>query len=245
MKKQYTTITVVAVVVILIAAWFLTRNTETENDNVTLPSTESLNKTDHVRGNPDAAVTLIEYGDFECPACAQYHTLLQELEEKFDEDVAFVFRHFPLTSIHANAELASRAAEAAGKQDKFWEMHDMLYEKQTQWASNTDARNIFIGYAEELGLNTDTFKEDLNSKEVKNTVNTQRNSGTAAKVNATPTFFLNGSKIQNPASVAEFETLLNAAIQENANSEAGINADTETTDKDKNNNSNENANTSK
>lgn len=169
---------------------------------------------DHVRGNRDAKVVLIEYGDLQCPACGSYYPVLKSLEAEFGDDVAFVFRHFPLISIHPNAFSASRAAEAAGNQGKFWEMHDLLFETQNDWGQvGTNQQSLFEGYADQLGLNMDTFRTDYASTAVADRINRDIASAKEFDVRSTPTFVLNGEKIDNPAGLDGFKKLLEEAIQ--------------------------------
>lgn len=194
------------------AVYFGTKNNPPEEaDNSTTPLTASESD-NWVRGNTNAAVTLVEYGDFQCPACASYYPLVKQLETDFDANAQFVFRHFPLKRTHPNAEIAAYAAEAAGKQGKFWEMHDVLFERQKEWSLKPNARGALRGYAEELGLNGEQFENDLSTEDVKNAVREDMESGLAAGVNATPTFFLNGVKLESPQSYEEFRTLILQAI---------------------------------
>ena len=161
---------------------------------------------------PGVGTGLIEYSDFQCPACGVYYPIIKALQQEFGESIVFVYRNFPLRQIHANADLAARSAEAAGKQGKFWEMHDMIFENQKDWASQSNAKKSMIEYAQSLNLDAERFKTDLDSKEVKEKVNNDYLSGIQAKVNAVPTFFLNGTKLQNPESYEEFKKLLEEAI---------------------------------
>lgn len=167
---------------------------------------------DITKGPADASVTLIEYSDFQCPACAAYYPLLKQLNQDFEGQIKFVYRHFPLMQIHANAELAAKAAEAAGLQGKFWEMHDMIFENQKSWASSANAAVIFAGYAVSLGLDSEKFATDINSTEVKQKVLRDYQSGLKAGVNGTPTFFINGEKIANPRGYDEFKALINSYL---------------------------------
>ena len=172
---------------------------------------------DHWRGNPDASVSLVEYGDFQCGACGSFHPLLTEVKDEYQDRVLFVYRHFPL-NFHPYADVAARATEAAALQDKdaFWQMHDMLFENQkgeNSWV-NADAEQIIIGYAEELGLDVEQFKNDLDSTEVKNAVKEDTRSGQSGDVAGTPTLFLNNKKIQTPGSVAGLKEVLDNALQE-------------------------------
>jgi protein-disulfide isomerase len=150
---------------------------------------------DHSVGKEDAPVTLVEYSDFQCPACASYHPLVKQLiKELSTSTLRFVARHFPLP-MHENAEEAARAAEAAGKQNKYWEMHDLLFERQNFWEQETNPDQKFLSYAELLGLNTTTFVADYNSSDVKSRIQRVVIGGEAAGVDRTPLFFLNGQRV--------------------------------------------------
>ncbi len=162
---------------------------------------------DWTRGNQYAKNVLIEYSDLQCPACAAYEPLIRQVTQDLDSQVLFVYRHFPLEQ-HKNAMLAAQATEAAGKQGKFWEMHDLLFERQKSWENVGDAATSFKAYAKELGLDETAFANDLTSDEVKKLVEEDVDGGIRAGVNATPSFYLNGKKIANPASYAELKELL-------------------------------------
>ncbi len=156
----------------------------------------ALNEKDWTKGNRDSKVTLIEYSCFECPACGIVYSMVNQLMDEFGDEINFTYRYFPLKNIHPNAELSARAAEAAGKQGKFWEMHNILFEKQSEWSEKENARDIFTGYAQLLGLNIDAFKIDLDSSAVIERITNDYESGIKAGINGTPTFFLNGETIQ-------------------------------------------------
>ena len=177
----------------------------------------ALNKVsaeDHVKGNASSTVILIEYSDFQCPACRTYYPILLELAQTYGDRIAFVYRHYPLKSIHVNADPAAWASEAAGNQGKFWEMHNLLFEKQEEWAKASDLKTTFGEYATLLGLDKQKFLTDLDSSQAKNFVNDQRQSAIKNGFNSTPTFILNGQKIENPPSLEAFKLLLNKAIKE-------------------------------
>ena len=184
------------------------------NNKQPLSLASAVIESDWIKGNKESKVIITEYSDFQCPACASYYGLVKQLHKDFGDRIAFVYRHFPLRQIHANAEIAALSAEAAGKQGKFWEMHDMIFENQKKWEGDKNAKEIFIGYAEELGLNAEQFKQDLDSKEVKEKVEADYQSGVKAGVNHTPTFFVNGGEIQNPRSYEEFKNIINEAESE-------------------------------
>lgn len=132
--------------------------------------------------------------------------------QEFEKEVAFVYRHFPLSQIHANAEFAARAAEAARQQGKFWEMHDMLFEKQNEWAEVNDIETLFLAYAKLIGLDQEKFKTDWRSKEVKDFVASQKTHALSSGLQGTPTFFVGGEKINNPTSADEFRSLIRKAL---------------------------------
>lgn len=146
---------------------------------------------DHVKGNKMASTTLIEYSDFQCPACGAYYPVVKRITETYGKDLAIVYRHFPLTQ-HKNAPLAARVAEAAGKQGKFWEMHDLLFTNQNDWAELADPMAVFTKYATSLSLNLTTFKRDLDDAALLKKINDDQASGLAAGVSYTPSFYLNG-----------------------------------------------------
>jgi len=176
---------------------------------------DAISPEDWVKGNREAKVVLIEYGDFQCPACAFYYPVLKKLSEEFGDKLAIVYRHFPLTSIHPNAKSAAFAAEAGGKQGKFWEMHNLIFENQSEWKDKRKPDEIFINYAQRLNLNIDQFKTDLASKEIRQKVENAYQNAVRLGLNSTPTFFLNGKKITNPRNYEEFKNLILQAINAN------------------------------
>lgn len=152
---------------------------------------------DHVFGKADSKVVLIEYGDFQCPGCGSAHPNIKAVTEKYKDQAAFIFRNFPLTSIHPNARAAAAAVEAAGLQGKYWEYHNMLFESQSEWSSlSVDQRgDFFNSRAEQLGLNMDTFKIDFAGTKVNQKINYDIAIGKKAKVDSTPSIFLNGKAL--------------------------------------------------
>lgn len=170
---------------------------------------------DYVKGSASSSVILMEYSDFQCPACRAYYPVVREIVAEFGDRVTLVYRSFPLVSIHANAEFAARAAEAARKQGKFWEMHDLLFEKQNEWANVADVMPMFESYAKLIGISPDQFKTDFLSKEVKDFVRAQRLHAVKAGLGGTPSFFLNGKQIVNPNSADEFKQIIRNALSAN------------------------------
>ena len=192
---------------------YLVRNSNDTSNGDNSPLTNTLSSTDWIRGNAASSVTFIEYGDFQCPACAQYHPLVKRLKDEFGEKVAFGFRPFPLSQIHPNAKAAARAAEAAGAQGKFWEMHDILFERQTEWVKKPRPQSAFISYANELGLNIDQFETDMDRDDLDDKISAHYQTGVASGVNSTPTFFLNNVKLNNPQAYEDFRDMFTKAIE--------------------------------
>lgn len=169
---------------------------------------------DWIKGNKEAAVTVVEYLDFECEACGAYYPVVKRLSEEFKDEVRFVNRYFPLPG-HKNSQTAARAVEAAGKQGKYWEMYDTVFENQSSWGEKqTPTPEVFEKYAEKLGLDMTKFKTDVVSQEVKNRIERDRSAGVKLNIQSTPTFFLNGEKIQNPRGYEDFKKLIQSAISE-------------------------------
>jgi len=170
---------------------------------------EPVGTRDHARGPEDAPVTLVKYGDYECPYCREAHPVLKELQERVGEQVRFIFRHFPLDSVHPRARRAAQAAEAAASQGRFWEMHDLLYERQGELGEVDLMR-----YAAELGLDLRRFEEDLANDHQAWRIEEDRLGGTRAGVRGTPAFFVNGVRY---AGTIDLDGLL-AAVEEAASS---------------------------
>lgn len=156
-------------------------------------------KRDHIQGKPDSRVTLVEYGDYECPHCGQAYLIVKEIEKRLKGRLRFVFRNFPITQIHPHAQQAAEAAEAAAVQGKFWDMHDILYENQQA----LDYYHL-VEYASTLGLNIERFNSDLFSHIHASRIHEDFISGVRSGVNGTPTFFINQIRYNDSW---EFETL--------------------------------------
>ena len=167
---------------------------------------------DYEKGAENAPVTLIEYLDFECEACGAYFPLVKQLEQDFPNDLKVVLRYFPLPS-HKNGLPSALAVEAAARQGKFFEMHDLLFTEQKNWGEKpAPDSTIFEKYAGQLGLNLTKFKQDVASQSVKDRVQRDVSSGTKLGNTGTPSFYLNGQKIQNPRSFEDFKILIQAEI---------------------------------
>jgi protein-disulfide isomerase len=154
------------------------------------PDTEKV----HIRGEPDAPVTIEEYGDFECPPCGSMSPYLDKLVNEYKPRVRLVFRNFPLLA-HKHAGAAALAAEAAGLQGKFWEMHDVLYREQSTWSKVENPQELFEAYAGTIRLNVPEFKKDMESEKVKERVNSDHSRGKALGIKSTPSVFINNREL--------------------------------------------------
>jgi len=176
----------------------------------------TLSNSGWVKGAENAKVTLVEFVDFQCPACKTYYPMVQGLLSTYkDKSFRLMLKHFPLTSSHKNALSSAMAAEAAGAQGKFFEMHDILYDRQDEWAllPVTSAQEKFILYAAELKLDREKFVKDLENKELEEKIRANQDEGINNGVSGTPTFFLNGKIIQNPRSVDDFKKLIDQELK--------------------------------
>jgi protein-disulfide isomerase len=182
------------------------------------PAVNSGTESVHVRGNPDAPVTLEEFGDFQCPPCGQFANFVQELMKEYDSRLRVIFRNFPL-SAHEHAQEAALAAEAAGFQGKFWEMYDTLYREQAMWSNTSNARGLFESYAGMIGLDVDKFKKDVESDKAKERVESDRALAESLGIKMTPTVFINNhpvdQKDKNPEGI---RAEINAALEEKSKS---------------------------
>jgi len=196
------------VVIIAGSVYLLSKNDNTNNTPLVIPEINTVTEIDHVKGDKNAKLTLVEYSDFQCPACARYFSAVDQVGKDLGQQVKIVYRNFPLTQIHKNANMAARAAESAGLQGKFWEMHDMLFNKQTEWSNEGDVKKVFIEYANTLGLDGVKFENDLESDAVKNKIDGDIASAVRAGVNSTPTFYLDGVKISPAPTFAGFNEII-------------------------------------
>jgi protein-disulfide isomerase len=166
---------------------------------------------DHVRGS--GSVVLIEYSDFQCPACKAYFPVVEQLLKDYGSKITFVYRNFPLAQ-HRNSLTSARAAEAAGKQGKFWEMYEKLFPTQDTWGELAEVDSIFQGYAKDLGLDSAKFNLDYNDANLKAKILNDYKSGVNLGVQGTPTFYINGKKINSPQGIDEFKQLVDQALSE-------------------------------
>lgn len=183
------------------------------NKDANKSSGATAKPSNHVRGT-GTKVTIVEYGDFQCPACSFYEPVMEQVMQKYSNEATMQFRHFPITSLHQNAFAAARAAEAAGKQDKFWEMYGKIYPTQDAWKNSSNANAIFESYAAEFGLDIAKYKADFKSPSVNDTINADMAAGQALGVDSTPTFIINGKIYPNPPAptIEAFSAVIDKAI---------------------------------
>lgn len=224
LKKSIVPLSIVGLVVVFVAIGvFLSRQ---EPAPVSLKGME-IQESDHTLGNPDAVVKFIEYGDFQCPACAAQEPNVKRLMAENADWIQFAFRHLPLKQIHPNAVAGGRAAEAAHNQGKFWEMKDLLFSRQTEWATLPDPTSKFLEFSNSLGLDENQFIADYNSGEVRDRVESDYQTAVAAGMNSTPTFFVNGEQIPNPATYDQLLQLMQNKRAEAEAAQAGLQVDPE------------------
>jgi protein-disulfide isomerase len=202
----------IAVIVVLSGIFILTGNKNNSANGAATP-------TQHIEGLGKDGVTLVEYGDYECPYCSEYAPIVKQVQTQYNNQIYFQFRNLPLTQIHLNAFAGARAAEAASLQGKFWQMNSALYETQTSWVNANDPESYFVSLAQQLGLNIPKFKTGYSSTQVDNAINADVSAfdKTGAQ-EATPAFFLDGKQIQPQISVASFTQFINAAIAQKSGS---------------------------
>lgn len=185
-----------AVIIIFIGIFAISQRSSTNSGGNKTNSTAKTSN--NVEGQGSSGVKLVEYGDYECPICEQYYQPLKQAVANYSSQIYFQFRNLPLTSIHPNAFAAARAAQAAGMQGKYWQMHDKLYENQNDWVSQSNPRSAFDQYAKDIGLNVAQFDTDYASSAVNDSINADLAAFSKTGLQqATPTFFLDGTYLDN------------------------------------------------
>lgn len=187
MKNPWIALGVLVVILIGGSVWYSSTVGGEYNEGVDISKS-------HIKGGVDATVTLVEYSDFQCPACAAAQPVVKDVLNEFGDQINFEYKHFPLP-MHGMAMPAARAAEAAGQQGKFFEFHDMLFENQKTWSNSPNPSALFVQYAEELGLDVQKFRQHLKSSLLLDRIESDKKEGNDLGINSTPTFFLNGEKM--------------------------------------------------
>lgn len=220
LKKEETQCEVAKYSAILIASGIKEKKSQTTILGEVAKYVEGVKKTytfdvkdTPVRGNPDAEVVLVEFADFQCPHCRMVVPIMQEVSKKYGDKIAFYYKHFPLPS-HPQAQLGGQAAEAAHRQGKFWEMHDLIFENQESLS-----KSKMRGFAQQIGLNMDKFNKDFEDKDVAAHVIKQRGEGEAANIDGTPSLFINGKRYMGGKTVEEISAAIDANLAGDAKKE--------------------------
>ncbi len=220
MKKTIPFVVIAIVLVAAIAAFIVfgrKKSTDPNSAFVTSPAQGSIAEATPVsQASPTATipitkpnvkvsspVVLEEYGDYQCPPCRVLYPVLKQIESEYGDQLKIVFHQFPLTKIHKNAMAAAHAAEAARNQNKFWEMHDRLYQNQNAWKDLEDPRPTFIQYARELKMNVERFTRDVDSPQIDQRINEDMQKGTGLGVTGTPTVFIEGHMLRYEATTPD------------------------------------------
>lgn len=188
MKNPWVIIGAITIVLFGGAIWFSSNASEKNNEGVFIQ--------ENIKAGDAAEVTLVEYSDFQCPACASFEPAIESVLAEYGDKIKFQYKHFPLASIHPYAQQAAVAAEAAGMQGKFFEYHDALFANQQSWSAGAAPAATFIKYAEDLDLDVAQFRRHMNSSELLDKVRAEMAEGKELGVSGTPTFFLDGKKME-------------------------------------------------
>jgi len=217
MSKQFMAI-LAAIIVILGGIFYFSGHKSNGGNGGS--SKSSSQPTSHVEGSTSSGVKLVEYGDYECPYCGQFYPVVKQVVDQYKDKIQFQFSNLPLSQIHKNAFAGARAAEAAALQNKFWEMHDKLYENQdpngaSGWVASSDPLNqYFTGYASSIGLNVTQFKQDFASTKVNDAINADIAAFKKTGLDeSTPTFFLDGKQIHPGYSATDFQKAIDAELK--------------------------------
>lgn len=205
---------VIAAIVLLFVGLAVFGGNDKAKDSGSGKDGKNSSLSNNVLGKGTSGVTLVEYGDYECPYCVAAAPVVKAGVAAFGDKIKFQFRNFPLTNIHRNAFAAARAAEAAALQGKFWEMHDSLYDASNNlaWTKATNPNTFFEQYAKSIGLDVEQYKKDFASSQVNDTVNADMEEGNRLKITGTPTFFINGKKVTIEPTIDSFNKAVNEAL---------------------------------
>ena len=210
--KIVAAIGIITVLIIGVGAFFLGGSSSPDKPRPPADANTLVRPDSHKIGSESAKVTLVEFGDFQCPACGASHPIVKQLTEEYRGDVNFVFRNYPLP-MHKNAQKAANAAESAGAQKKFFEMHDLLFENQAEWGESNKPEEFFEKYAKELDLDIEKFNYDIKDKKYESKIKADQTDGNALGVNSTPTFFINGVMQPGGLPYDQFKTKIDEALQ--------------------------------
>ena len=203
---------VLAIAVAAGAAVFLARQPDDAGKNEPTSKLDLQAVGGHFRGPENAEVTLVEFGDYQCPSCGAYHPFVKEILNRYPTKVRLEFHHFPLITIHPNSMAASKAAEAAGQQGHYWEMHDALFEYQAQWAERPDPKPIFAALANKIGINPTILLQDMENPALQERILKDVEQGDKSAIQAVPTFFIKGQQVHIKATTDDFVQVIEANL---------------------------------
>ena len=201
---------IVVTIALIIGGVFFLGKSKPQATEAVVDKTELTQNAKNVLGEQTAKVQIIEFGDYQCPACAQAQPILNKILENNKDKVYFAFRHYPLPQ-HKNAREAAYFAQSAANQGKFWKMHNMIYENQKEWENSDKAKEVFTGYAQKIGLDLEKLNQDLDG--VKGIVDQDFSDGNKLGVDSTPTFFINGQKYPGVIAESQFQDIINRESQ--------------------------------
>jgi protein-disulfide isomerase len=210
-EAKILTAILVAVVAGMIGLFVIANKSADSGPPPTGDKTKIVRDSSHQEGS--GPVQLVEFGDYQCPACGAAYPNVQQIMKDYDGKVTLYFRNFPLSQVHKNAVAAAEAAEAAGDQGKYWQMHDKLYEAQKDWSEDVDPTTKFVGYAKDLGLDTDKFKTAIQAEQFKRVIDQDTADGTALSIDSTPTFYVNGTKLEGGFSYPTLRDAIEAQLK--------------------------------
>ncbi|MCJ7805747.1 DsbA family protein [Patescibacteria group bacterium] len=218
MSKETKTLLAIgaATLIILFGGIFLmSRSNKSSSNTSQVPAnSQLLVRSDSYKTATDSAsakVTVVEFGDFECPACQEAHPVTKQMLKDYDGKVNFVFRNFPLPQ-HTKAQISSEAAEAAGAQDKYWEMYDKIYENPGEWENSESPLDVFSGYAKDIGLDVTKFENDVKANKFSNKIQQDMADGIALGINSTPTFYINGQQMVGVPDYSQLKQVIDKAL---------------------------------
>jgi protein-disulfide isomerase len=203
---------VLAVAAAFGAAVFLSRQPDQPSETNAAAVPLDIKSGGHFRGAENAQLTLVEFGDYQCPSCAAYHPFVKEILNRYPKQLRLEFHHFPLITIHPNSMAASKAAEAAGEQGHYWEMHDALFEFQNQWANQPDPKPIFAAIANRIGINGTILVQTMDSPRLQERILKDVEQGDKGNVQAVPTFFIKGQQVHIKPTMEDFTQVIEANL---------------------------------
>jgi protein-disulfide isomerase len=213
--KVLTGIGIVTLIIVIVAVFFFGgKSQEKETEKITTEQTKQLVRKDsHKQEAKGAKVTIVEFGDFQCPACGAAYPIVEQIKKEYKGKVTFVFRQYPLPA-HQNGHAAAEAAEAAGAQGKFFDMYNALYQNQKDWGESKNAMDYFKKYAQAMDLDMDKFVADVEGKKYAEKIQKDQNDGNAVGISATPTFFINDEMIVGGLPYDQFKQKIDAALKQ-------------------------------